>query len=362
MAKKITFVIPSLGSGGAERVISSLANELVQRGYNVSIVLVIVREQKYVIDHRVSIHCLDCIEDQDKPVVKRCLLRFSKLRRIMKQLNPDVVISFLSENNIDVCLSAIGLKIPVIVSERNDPAVDPASRLKQILRRFAYLRANGFVFQTPDARSYFSHRIQKKSTIILNPLTSTIAEAFHGEREKRIVAVGRLAHQKNYPALLESFSGFSKKYPEYVLDIFGQGPLEQSLQKQIHAMELDGAVTLKGFCADVHNAIRKASIYVLSSDFEGMPNTLIEAMSLGLPCISTDCPCGGPRMLIQNGENGILVPVGDAVALENAMSTLAADPDYAAKIGLAAELLRNRVDIGTVTDQWIDFINTIVYM
>lgn len=359
MAKKIIFVIPTLGSGGAERVVSSLANELVERGYNIGVVLVISREQKYEIDSRIKIYSLDCIEDQNKITAKRYLRRFNKLRRILKQLAPDVVVSFLAETNIDVCLSAIGLKIPVIVSERNDPAVEPAGRIKQILRKFAYLRANGFVFQTPDAQAYFSRRIQRKSTIILNPLTSTIADVFRGEREKRIVAVGRLDHQKNYPVLFEAFRNFSEKNPGYTLDVFGQGPLKQSLLDQIHAMKLEGLVTLKGFCADVHNEIRKAGIYVMSSDFEGMPNTLIEAMAMGLPCISTDCPCGGPRVLIDHGKNGVLVPVGDAVALENAMCSLAADSTYAARLGRAAELLRNRVDIGTVSDQWIEFINTV---
>lgn len=360
MTKHITFIIPCLGSGGAERVVSSLANELVQRGYNVSIVLVILRDQKYATDPRIGIHSLDCIDDLDIPTVKRYLLRLSKLRRVLKQLSPDLVISFLADINIDVCLSMIGRKVPVIVSERNDPAKEPASRAKQILRRFAYLRANGFVFQTPDAQAYFSHRIQKKSTIILNPLTSTIADVFRGQREKRVVAVGRLAEQKNYPLLLEAFCKFSEQFREYVLDIYGQGPLEQELQNQIHEMGLDGKVTLKGYCSDAHSAIRNAAFYVLPSDFEGMPNTLIEAMALGLPSISTDCPCGGPRMLIRNRENGILVPVGDAAALEKAMCTLAADPDYAAKIGLAAEQLRNRVDIGTITDQWVQYINTVI--
>ena len=360
MTKNITFILPCLGSGGAERVVSSLSNELVQRGYNVSIVLVILRDQKYATDPRISIHSLDCIDDQEMPTIKRYLLRIHKLRRILRELSPDLIISFLADINIDVCLSTIGLKVPVIVSERNDPAKEPASRAKQILRRFAYLRANGFVFQTPDAQSYFSRRIQKKSTIILNPLTSTIAEVFRGQREKRVVAVGRLAEQKNYPLLLKAFGEFSKKYREYVLDIYGQGPLEQDLQKQIREMGLGEKVTLKGYCSDAHSAIRNAAFYVLPSDFEGMPNTLIEAMALGLPSVSTDCPCGGPRMLIQNGENGILVPVGDAAALEQAMCSLAADPDYATKIGLAAEQLRNRVDICTITDQWINYINAVV--
>lgn len=352
--KKITFAIASLGSGGAERVVSSLSNELAARGYEVSIVLVVENTQYYSINSAIKIYCLDCEKDQDKNVVTRIAVRLLKLRRILKQLQPDVVISFMSETNIDVCLASVGLKIPVIASERNDPAIDPASRLKRLLRRFAYLRGNGFVFQTPDAQAYFSKRIQARSRIILNPLTGLIPEPFDGEREKRIVAVGRLNVQKNYPMLLNAFRDFSRKYSDYTLEIYGIGDLEEEIRSQIQELGLSDRVVLKGFCKNVHESIRKAAFFVMSSDFEGLPNALIEAMALGLPCISTDCPCGGPRMLIRNGENGLLVPVGDALALEQAMCTLAEDPAAAQAMGQAATSLREQIEVTKITDQWVD--------
>lgn len=349
-------MISSLGSGGAERVVSSLSNELAARGYEVSIVLVVENTQYYSINSAIKIYCLDCEKDQDKNVVTRIAVRLLKLRRILKQLQPDVVISFMSETSIDVCLASVGLKIPVIASERNDPAIDPASRLKRLLRRFAYLRGNGFVFQTPDAQAYFSKQIQARSRIILNPLTGLIPEPFDGEREKRIVAVGRLNVQKNYPMLLNAFQDFSRKYSDYTLEIYGIGDLEEEIRNQIQELGLVDRVVLKGFCKNVHESIRKAAFYVMSSDFEGLPNALIEAMALGLPCISTDCPCGGPRMLIQPGVNGLLVGVGQTQELSEAMCRMAENPQKAEAMGREAVNIRQETELTVITDQWLEII------
>ncbi len=354
--KRITFFISSLGAGGAERVVSTLANSLSDMGYHVSIVMVANRNLKYELADSIQLLYLDCVKDLSKNVLVRWPLRLKKIRAAIRELKPDVVISFMAETNIDVCLASMGLKVPVIVSERNDPAIDPASRAKQLLRRFAYLRAQGFVFQTPDARDYFSPRIREAGTIILNPLTARIPAAFDGPRDRRIAAVGRLNKQKNYPLLLQAFSDFSREYPGFTLEIYGQGNLEAQIAAEISRLGLEGSVILKGFCANVHEAIASAAFYVMSSDFEGMPNALIEAMALGLPSICTDCPCGGPRMLIEDGVSGLLVPIRDAGALAKAMKRMAADPEAAARMGKNAQAVRERVDVSTITDQWEAYI------
>ncbi len=357
----ITFFISSLGSGGAERVVSTLASELTGRGYRVSIVLIANRNQNYTLPENVQLRYLDCNQDLKKNALLRWPLRLKKLRRAVQELAPDVVVSFMAETNIDVCLACLGLRVPVIVSERNDPAIDPASKAKQLLRRIAYLRARGFVFQTPDARDYFSPAIRQKGTIILNPLTAKIPEPFEGVRDRRIVAVGRLNRQKNYPLLLGAFGEFSREYPDYTLEIYGQGNLEAQVQAEAARLGLEGKVILKGFCADVHNAIRTAAFYVMSSDFEGMPNALIEAMALGLPSICTDCPCGGPRMLLEDGKNGLLVPVRDQAALAKAMKRMAADPRAAEEMGKNAQAIRSRVEVSAITDQWVAYLEAVVW-
>ena len=274
---KIVFFVPSLGSGGAERVVSILATEMSDRSYDVHVALLANRNINYSLSDKVSIHFLDCEKEQNLSAVKRYVKRYSKIRSLIKQINPNIVISFMSETNIDVSLTMMGMNIPLVVSERNDPAIDPASKAKQWLRKIAYLKPSHFVFQTPDAQAYFSKRIQRKSSIILNPLSLSLPECFNGEREKRIVSVGRLHPQKNIPLLLKAFSVFINEYPDYSLEIYGEGPLENQIRDLIQEMNLQDKVFLKGFCKDVHARIVNAAMFVMTSDYEGMPNALLEA-------------------------------------------------------------------------------------
>ena len=353
---KIAFIIPSLGSGGAERVVSNLSNQFSAMGMQVTVMMLVNRNQYYPLNQEVNVQYLDCEQDNGLPYIKRYKLRLSKIRNAVKTLNPDVVISFMSETNIDVCLAMRGLKIPLIVSERNDPAIDPASKAKQILRKIAYAKPSGFVFQTPDAQAYFSKKIQKRSCIILNPLSASLPEPFDGERDKRVVAVGRLNKQKNYPVLIDAFKEFSENYPEYTLEIYGEGVLEDKISEYISDNGMQDKISLKGFCSDVHQKIKTASMFVMSSDFEGMPNALLEAMAIGMPCISTDCPCGGPRMLMENKNNGILVKVNAKEGLTEAMKYMAEHPDEAHQMGKRAQSLREEASSEAVTQLWIDFI------
>ncbi len=355
--KKILFVIPSLGSGGAERVISTLSSELAAGGYDVGILLTGNSRIHYELSPKVQLTKLECEERYGHlNTAVRYIKRIRDIRAALKENPADVVISFMAENNTDVCLATMGMKVPVIVSERNDPAIDPAGRVKQLLRGLAYHRASGFVFQTPDAQSYFRKGIQDRSCIIYNPLTAKIPEPYEGQRDKRVVSVGRLHKQKNFPMLIEAFAEFSRTYPDYTLEIYGEGPLEESLNQLISEKGLTEKVTLKGFCTDVHEQIRSAAFFVMTSDFEGMPNALVEAMALGMPCISTDCRCGGPRMLTENGKRGLLIPTGDAAALAKAMETLAADPERAKALGDKAAEIKKQVDTQTVVDQWLAYI------
>lgn len=350
---KVAFCIPSLGSGGAERVTSILANKFSECGYDVSVIMLTHMLCLYPLSKDVHTLCLNCDEDASMSSVKRYLRRIGKIRKAVKQLSPDVVISFMSETNIDVCFALMGMKIPIIVSERNDPATDPSSRAKKLMRRVAYLVPKGFVFQTPDAQAYFPKRIQKRSRIILNPIDNNMPPRFEGERDKRIVAVGRLNRQKNLPLLIDSFSDFSIDHPDRVLEIYGEGALDDQIREYIREKGMQEKIILKGFCKDVHEKILTAEMFVMSSDFEGMPNALLEALALGLPCISTDCPCGGPRLLIESYRNGILVPLKNRRSMAEAMAFLADNPERARQMSQEAVLVRDRADLDSVTEQWL---------
>lgn len=360
-SKRITFCIPSLGSGGAERVVSVLANKLIERRYDVSVLMISHMKCQYQLNDRIKIKCIDCDADAALPIYKRLPLRLHKIRMAVQELQSDVIISFMAETNIDVCLALWMTKVPIIVSERNDPALDPSSQVKKFLRQIAYLKPCGFVFQTPDARTYFSQRIRKQSQVILNPLDERLPfPCLAEEREKRIVAVGRLNKQKRFPLLIDAFSLFSKEYSEYILEIYGEGELEPELHELIKTKGLQEKIQLKGFCKDVHQRIRTAAMFVMSSDYEGMPNALLEAMAIGIPSISTDCPCGGPRMLIRTGENGILVPVGERDALVRAMSDIVQNPIKAQQLGQEASRVRELANAQTITDAWGEFIDNCV--
>lgn len=349
---KLLFFITSLGSGGAERVISILSNELSKRGHNVHIGIITNRNVCYSIRKEVCMHYLDCENDLKFANYRRIFRRIIKIRKLIKDLAPDCIISFMAETNIDVCFAMLGMDVPLIVSERNDPAIDPVSKLKQWIRKIAYCIPSYFIFQTPDAQTYFSKRIQCKSSIILNPLADNLPLPCNDEREKRIVSVGRLHPQKNIPFLLRAFSIFSIDNPDYILEIYGEGPLEEQLKKMVNEMNLQDKVVFNGFCKDVHKRIFKASMFILSSDYEGMPNALLEAMAMGIPCISTDCPCGGPRMLIEHKYNGQLIPIGNEMKMIQAMEYYANNEEQANLIGKKASEVNKRAHVLTIVEQW----------
>ena len=355
---KIMFILPSLGSGGAERVVSVLANAFCDLNHQIVIAMLANNRVYYDLHSNVKTIGMAAQWENHSSAGMRIIKRIQAIKKTVKTEKPDVVISFMAETNIDVSIALMCCHVPLIVSERNDPSIDPPSRLKRMVRNVVYWRPNGFVFQTNDAKCYFKHRIQKKATIILNPLVAELPKPFQGEREKKIVSVGRLEKQKNYPMLLQAFERFHHEKPDYILEIYGEGQLEKEILDIIEQRKLSDCVKLMGFCTDVHEKIKDAAMFVMTSDYEGLPNALIEAMALGLPCISTDCPCGGPKTLIDNHKNGILINVGNVDELLRAMLRLT-DASEGRDLGINAQAIRTRVDKELVTKQWIDFISQV---
>ncbi len=356
MIKKIAFVITTLGGGGAERVISNLANELDGRGYDVSIIMLKTVKSAYVLSDNVKTISLECEKLKKCPSVLYPSVRHKRIRDCVKKLAPDVVIAFTSPVGIDTCFALWNRKIPVIVSERSDPRTEMKKKIRKLLRKIAYSRSQGFVFQTEEAKRCFSKKIQEKSCVILNPITGTLPERFSGVKDKRIVTVGRLIESKNFEMLIKAFAEFFKNHSDYSLEIYGEGKHRAALEKFISDSKLNECVRLMGFCDNVSERINSAAVFAFPSDYEGMPNALLEAMCMGMTCISTDCPCGGPRMLINNGENGILVKVNDGQAVTDALERVINDPKLAERLGNNAYKLREKADVKYVTDQWLKFI------
>lgn len=317
---KIMICISQLKKGGAERVVTNLANYFIGNN-DVTIVSLKAFQPEYNFDKKINIVKIDSSERQNK--ILKLIKRIFKLNKIIKREKPDIVLSFLPEPSFLILLIKKIQKIKVIVSVRNDPKVEYKNVFYNIAMRLLYPKADGFVFQTEDAKSFFSNKIQKKSTIIMNPLNPEfLIDRFEGIRKKEIVAVGRLFEQKNHELLIKAFSIFHKKHPDYTLTIYGEGPLKEHLKKITESLKIKNYVSLPGVENDIKNKIYQSSVFVLSSNYEGMPNSLMEALTLGLPCISTDCPCGGPRALIKDGVNGILTEVGNVEMLAEKLSMI----------------------------------------
>lgn len=347
--KKITIVTRSMYAGGAERVIAQLANYFAKNEYITKIITIDDEKVLYELNEQIV---LVPIGKKKENKLSDKILRYKELRRMIVNDSPDIVLSMPEDIGIYVILALLGTQIPVYVSERNNPWVMPDVKVTRILRKLMYPFAKGIIFQTEMAKSFFSKSIQKKGIVLGNPVDEErIPEPFRGEREKVIVAAGRLDRQKNFPLLINAFSLNVQKHPEYRLIIFGEGRLRNELEELVIQLNLQDKVSLPGRKSDLLMHMRKAAMFVLSSDYEGLPNVLIEAMCMGMPVISTDCPSGGPKQLIENGKNGVLISVNNRKELATAIDRLT-NVSYARSLGEEAYKLRKKVTDQQVFVEW----------
>ncbi|GFI01204.1 MAG: glycosyltransferase family 4 protein [Lachnospiraceae bacterium] len=342
---KILFTVASMAGGGAERVISILASHLMKDGHQVMIVMTAGERVDYQLDPKIQVIS---IGGTSGGKLGKRLKRIQKLRALFCQNKDGVIVSFGLGSNFYTAIAHLGLKNRLVISERNDPAACP----HPYFRNKVFGCADRLVFQTKDALECFPKRLREKGCVIPNPISGTIIPPYEGARKKTIVAVGRLEPQKNYPLLLKAFAVFHKKYPAYTLHIYGRGELLTGLENLSRELGIARAVRFEGYAPDVHEKIKDAGMYVLPSDYEGISNALLEAMALGLPAVATDCPIGGSKLCITHEENGLLVPVGDAEKMEEAMSRLASCEELADRLGKEAVKVRQRFSEETVMAEW----------
>lgn len=353
--KKIVFVIGSLADGGAERVISLLANKLCIE-YEIIILTIFSNEKKYEIDDKVKLLSIDL--DENDRGIKRNIKRIKKMRRFFLQSKPDIVISFLGIINIFSIISLLFTSQKLILSERNDPKHEPNSIYLRMLRTFLYhIRNNNyFVFQTDYAKNCFNNSLQKRSKIIYNPVKSCLPNYNMNNRENKIVTVARLEEDKNIPLLLNTFSFFHLNHPNYTLEIYGNGSKEKELKKLCVELNIDRYVKFQGFQSQVHQKIATASMFVLTSNYEGISNAMIESLAIGIPTIVTDCPAYGARLFIENGKNGFLVKVQDQNELLKDMLLIAENNELANKLSNNAKKIKLLLNEDTIIEQWNKFI------
>jgi glycosyltransferase involved in cell wall biosynthesis len=329
--KNILIFVPSLGSGGAERVACRLASELSKR-HQVYLIYYVRKEKTYFVGP--GVHKINFYIPFRKQIPGKMERWYGIICKTLAvtwaqyKYKIDTSISFMDELNLVNVLSRGSCR--KIISDRNDPAHKSEVSYKDSL--FAHQHTDYAVFQTRRVQSIYGEIVRNKSCIIPNPTeVSCLVSSY---REKKIVTVGRLHKQKNQKMLIAAFALFRKTHPSYHLHIYGDGELSNELHQAAEYYGVKDSVHFEGFKEDVHAAIADAEMFVLSSDYEGLPNALMEAMMMGHACISTSF--AGAEELIEDERNGLLVPVGDKDALCKDMCRLSENPELRERLGKAA--------------------------
>ncbi|MFS0614940.1 glycosyltransferase family 4 protein [Lederbergia ruris] len=347
---RILFIIPYLSGGGAERVVSIWASKLVEMGFAVDILVFFRVENEYKVSEKVTIHSMAESKKSYKKInpLKKIIL----IRSFIKKADPKFVLPFVTYVGIATNLARIGLRVKLIESIRNNPWEVPNKRKDRIKRNISAFFSNACIVQNSEQRNYFPKYIQRKMVVIPNPISSELKinkKVYSENKIKKIVTIGRLETQKNQKLLIEAFSNIALKKKDIILQIYGEGSLYKELECLINKLNMKDRVILCGRTSDVIAALSDADLFVLSSNYEGMPNALMEAMAIGLPCISTNCPTG-PSDLINNGYDGILIEVGNKSALENQILDLIENPDKGIVLGKRARenIIHNfNIDVST---------------
>ena len=355
--QKIAFHLNSLQQGGAERVVSNLANRFAKEGYEVVIATEWYGTDEFALDQKVRrVHVGLTKEDENRSRISKMLRRIWYLRRFMKKEKPDVVVAFTRGVLYRALAAGIGTGIPVVISVRTDPVGHYDKKADKLRIPLLFPHAAGCVFQTEGAKAFFAPYLQENSRIILNPLNPKyVGVPEPAVRTKNVVQSGRLVDFKNQPMLIRAFLKVHEKHPDYTLKIYGpdsKDGTKEILESIIHENHAEDFVKLMGGSNTLEKDLADAALYAFSSDWEGLPNALMEAMALGLPVVSTDCPCGGPKTLIEDGVNGLLVPIMDEKAMTDGILRLIEDRELAKRLGREARKISERANEDAVFEQW----------
>lgn len=363
--KKILFHLNCLEHGGAERVVSNLANQFAKEGYEVIVATQWQGKEEYALDERVKrVHVGLLESDENRSRIAKAFRRFMYLRKFILQEKPDVTLAFAKKAIYRTLGATLFTREKVIIAVRTNPEGHYDSKADRILIPLLFPHAAGAVFQTKGQRDFFPEFIRKKSVLILNPVHDKYIEAkLPEERTKTVVHSGRIVYFKNQEMLIRAFAKVHEKHPEYDLKIYGADSKDGTMQVLLNTIEECNAadyVKLMGNSDQLDKELVNGALYVFSSDWEGLPNALLEAMALGLPVVATDCPCGGPGTVIQNEVNGLLVPIKDQEALEQGINRLIEEPEFARQLGKEAKKICEKLNGPAIIDQWRMYIDKII--
>lgn len=344
---------PALIAGGLERVLSVLSNTMVSHYDEVTYITWYDLPVFYDIDKRVRIVCAE-----KKSGSHSLCKRMKWLRQYVKEEKPDIMVSFSTPFNMISLVALLGLGIKVVVSERNDPAHFRRGWLARIARNILYLKADGLLVQTETSKKHLWKPLSKRAVVIPNPVmidSDILGNALRAEKEHIILTASRLVPQKRNDLLIKVFACFSKTHPKYKLYIYGDGPEREKLIQQISDLGIEDRAYLPGSITNLWERMLNVEIFVMTSEYEGMSNSLLEAMTLGLPCISTKV--SGALDIIKDGINGLLIDINDEKALLNAMTLLADHSDTRERLGKQARLIADEYHFMKVSGLWMDYID-----
>lgn len=357
----IAFTCNNLNNGGAERVICNIANQMALDGHNVHLICYRVTESFYYeLNDGVEIIQLDPHINMRNFFISRKIAGIVNLFKLCDALKwSDTVISFYTRQN---CYSIIVCKligVPIICSERDHFFLNDGL-INHTLRRLCYPLSDGFIHQTKAAQEWLraNEGVKCKDIVIPNPLW---IENFPERKPVKgyVIAVGRLEEQKNYKELIDAFITVKRQIPYAELHIFGDGPQRKELQQYINSKDLNDTVFLEGITKDIISIYAKSEVFVMFSHGEGYPNALMEALAMGVPCISSDCPVGGPKDMIENGYNGFLVPCSDTDQLALKIITLLTHSNIAIKFSKNAKQIRETNKFPLIYKTIIKYLNKI---
>ena len=345
---KICFVTSTLISGGSERVMSLLANRFVEDGYDVEIINLNQHVVFYHIDSRVSL--LFAEDEVGRSPVKK----LKWLRKYVKQTRPDVVVPFMEAVYCFTLCALVGVDVPVVSSERIDPRKSPF--LRNILRRVFLPLTDWLVVQTQDIKDFYPRFIQKKTSIIYNPVSEKVFNLPDVEKTDMLISVGKLDDQKNHSLLINAFAKVAQDFPSWKLVIYGEGPLRDSLELIVDSLQLQGRVLLPGRSEHVIEEMNKSKIFVFSSNYEGMSNAILEAVCVGLPVVTTNV--SGAKELVQDG--GYVVPIKSEEHLVQSMRSLMKDSALRKEMGEKNKIRAFDYKIDRIYREWVEVISNIV--
>jgi GalNAc-alpha-(1->4)-GalNAc-alpha-(1->3)-diNAcBac-PP-undecaprenol alpha-1,4-N-acetyl-D-galactosaminyltransferase len=358
--RRIVLCISSLSPGGAERIISTIANYLVRINYDVMILLQYPKSSSfYEVDERIWINSIEMGKPSSNLIVSLAsnIRRIFKMRKVIHNFNPSAVISFIDKNNILVTLAMLGSKIKVVISERNDPSQYMISEPWNMIRPLVYRCANIVTAQSSSVANFMKMEWNlNKVEIIPNSLPENLPPPNPNvERGNICLAVGRLVPQKDHDFMLRAWQAIHQKNPNWRLKIIGEGFLKEELNLKVEELGLTRSVIFDGLAKNIWEEYQKAKVFILTSKYEGFPNALMEALAFGCACVSINCP-SGPSELITNEVNGVLIEPGNlndfVVELDKMLNSDVLQQKYSA----ASILIRERYSVDKIILEWINLI------